>query len=65
MKILLTKASDWKYKEIIEIDNIMELKNIYDKFILDFNFTEFMKDSDKEKYKDCMFEAEVYDDYVE
>lgn len=27
MKVLLTKASDWNFEKVIEINDIMELKN--------------------------------------
>lgn len=65
MKILLTKASDWDFENVIEINDIMELKDMDTAFVIDFNFTKLMNDDDKEKYKDCDFEAKIYDDYIE
>lgn len=63
MKILLRKASDYREEEVkvIEIENIMELKNIYSSFILNFDKEEYRI----EKYGNYDFEAMIYDDYVE
>lgn len=63
MKVLLTKASDWNFEKVIEINDIMELKNFGNKeskgqFVIDFEF-------ENEKYKDCDFEAMIYDNYIE
>ena len=70
MKVLLTKASDWNFEKVIEINDIMELKKFGNKesggqFVIDFEFTRLMDDDDKEKYKDCDFEAKIYDNYIE
>lgn len=65
MKILLTKASDWGFEKVIEINDIMELKDIDTEFVINFDLTRLMNDDDKEKYKDCDFEAKIYDDYIE
>ena len=65
MKVLLTKASDWDFEKVIEINDIMELKDINTEFVIDFDFTKLMNDDDKEKYKDCDFEAKIYDNYIE
>lgn len=60
MKVLLTKASDWGFEKVIEINDIMELKDINTDFVIYFaNF------STEKKYKDCDFEAMIYDDYIE
>lgn len=70
MKVLLTKASDWGFKKIIEINDIMGLKNFGNKesnglFVIYFNFAEHLTNEDIEKYKECSFEAMIYDDYIE
>lgn len=56
MKALIYKASDYKYKEIKEINNINDLKNIYNNIIIDFTFEE-------ETQTDMTIT--IYDDYVE
>ena len=65
MKVLLTKASDWEFKKVIEINDIMELKNIDSEFVINFDFTRLWREEEKEKYKDCDFEAMIYDNYIE
>lgn len=65
MKVLLTKASDWYFEKVIEINDIMELKNIDSEFVIDFDFTRLWGEEKKEKYKDCAFEAKIYDSYIE
>ena len=70
MKILLKKASDWNFEKVIEINDIMELKNFGNKesegqFVINFNFAERLTDEDIEKYKECSFEAMIYDNYIE
>ena len=65
MKVLLTKASDWNFEKIIEINDIMDLKNIDTEFVIDFDFTRLMAEAEKEKYKDCDLEAKIYDNYIE
>ena len=65
MKVLLTKASeDWEEKtstKIIEITDILELKKIYPRFIL--NFKKYK--CDIEEFGNYDFEAKIYDDYIE
>lgn len=58
IKVLLTKVSDWNFKKVIEINSILDLKNIYSNFIIDF---------DVEDYQELKidFIAQLYDDYVE
>jgi hypothetical protein len=59
MKVLLKKASDWKFEKIIEIDDsILELKKIYNNLIIDF-------DEDYSRAKEVDFVVTIYDDYVE
>lgn len=67
MKVLLTKASDWNFEEVIEINDIMELKNFGNKeskgqFVIDFEFEWVNRNGN---YKDCDFEAMIYDNYIE
>ena len=69
MKVLLTKASDWNFEKIIEIEKLIELRDIGEKndgeFVIDFGFTKYMSNDDKEKYKECALEVKIYDDYIE
>lgn len=64
MKALITKTSDWKYKEVREIKSIDDIINIYRKLVItkiDDNYLEIIG----EKYKDCDIEIEIYDDWRE
>ena len=64
MKSLITKTSDWKYKEVREINSIDDIINIYRKLVItkiDDNYLEIIG----EKYKDCDIEIEIYDDWRE
>ena len=61
MKILLRKASDYNEVKVIEVNNLIDLKDIYTSFIINF-----FKDEDfVEIYGEYDIEATIYDDYVE
>ena len=58
MKALITKTSDWKYKEVREIKSIDDIINIYRKLVItkiDDDYLEIIG----EKYKDCDIEIEI------
>lgn len=58
MKIRITKASDWKYEEIITMNSMKELSN----FIKEFG--EIIVSED-DTYNEYDLLITIYDDYVE
>lgn len=63
MKVIITKASDWDYKEVKEINSLEELLKIYHSLIIDSDKTTIDLYKEKEEKIDCI--VIIYDDYVE
>jgi len=62
MKFIVTKTSDYRYEEIVEINTLEELLEMYNKYgdiIITDNFV------NDEKYSDIKLEIEIYDGYRE
>lgn len=65
LRVMLEKASDWGFNKIIEIDNLLELKDIYNEFVIAFPpFSELTIFPYTEKDK-IDIKATIYDDYIE
>ena len=71
MKAVLTKASNWRFEEIIEINTLEDLIKLKEKYncpiIFQDNFFYKLSDtmsSSKEK-ETCPYELLIYDDYIE
>ena len=62
MKFILTKVSDWDLKDVIEINTLEELLEIYKK-----NGTLVITDNwvNDEEFPDIKLEIEIYDSYRE
>jgi hypothetical protein len=63
MKVVISKASDWDYKEVKEINTLEELLNIYHSLIIDTDKTIINLYKEKDEKIDCV--VRIYDGYVE
>ena len=63
MKAVITKASDWDYREVKEINILEELLKIYHSLIIDTDKTTINLYKEKDEKIDCV--VKIYDDYVE
>lgn len=63
MKAVITKASDWDYREVKEINTLEELLKIYHSLIIDTDKTTINLYKEKNEKIDCV--VKIYDDYVE
>ena len=63
MKVIITKASDFDYKEVKEINTLEELLKIYHSLIIDSDKTTIDLYKEKDEKIDCI--VIIYDDYVE
>lgn len=63
MKVVISKASAWDYKEVKEINTLEELLNIYHSLIIDTDKTIINLYKEKDEKIDCV--VRIYDGYVE
>lgn len=63
MKVVISKASDWDYKEVKEINTLEELLKIYHSLIIDTDKTIINLYKEKDGKIDCV--VRIYDGYVE
>lgn len=63
MKAVITKESDWDYREVKEINTLEELLKIYHSLIIDTDKTTINLYKEKDEKIDCV--VKIYDDYVE
>nr|DAY94428.1 MAG TPA: hypothetical protein [Caudoviricetes sp.] len=63
MKVVISKASDWDYKEVKEINTLEELLKIYHSLIIDTDKTIINLYKEKDEKIDCV--VRIYDGYVE
>lgn len=63
MKVVISKASDWDYKEVKEINTLEELLKIYHSLIIDTDKTIINLYKEKNEKIDCV--VRIYDGYVE
>jgi len=63
MKVVISKASDWNYKEVKEINTLEELLKIYHSLIIDTDKTIINLYKEKDEKIDCV--VRIYDGYVE
>lgn len=63
MKVVITKASDWDYRKVKEINTLEELLKIYPSLIIDTDKTTI--NLYKEKDEKIDYVVKIYDDYVE
>lgn len=60
MKALITKTSDWEYREVKEVNSIEDILKIHPKVVLekiDDDYIELFGD----EYKDFDMKVEIYD----
>lgn len=61
MKAILEKASDWEFKEKVDVDTIEECLDRYGRVVIGP-----ASDWDKgEGFEDCEIVVTIYDDYLE
>lgn len=63
MKVVISKASNWDYKEVKEINTLEELLKIYHSLIIDTDKTIINLYKEKDEKIDCV--VRIYDGYVE
>lgn len=63
MKVVISKASDWDYKEVKEINTLEELLKIYHSLIIDTDKNIINLYKEKDEKIDCV--VRIYDGYVE
>ena len=63
MKVVISKASGWDYKEVKEINTLEELLKIYHSLIIDTDKTIINLYKEKDEKIDCV--VRIYDGYVE
>lgn len=63
MKVIITKASDWDYKEVKDINTLEELLKIYPSLIIDSDKTTIDIYKEKDEKIDCI--VKIYDACVE
>ena len=63
MKVIITKASDWDYKEVKKINTLEELLKIYHSLIIDSDKTTIDIYKEKDGKIDCI--VKIYDACVE
>lgn len=63
MEVVITKASDWDYREVKEINTLEELLKIYHSLIIDTDKATINIYKEKDEKIDCV--VKIYDDYVE
>lgn len=64
MKALITKTSDWEYREVKEINSIEDIFKIHPRVVLE-KIDDAYTDLFGEKYKDFDMKIEIYDDWRE
>lgn len=65
MKVKVTKASDFRYKEIIEIDTLKDLLSFVNNEMHDIIVNQNYMLSEEDKKEGIEMSVMIYDDYVE